>query len=368
MRPSRARPAHRGPRRRRRHPDDGAGRHGRLGRLAVPAALRLRRLLRRAARRRGQRPVADLPARAGRRRRPAHRRSATAAHAGARDRVGDRDRRRAASIDAMPPRNGHADLVRRVEGVRGEVEMAMRWVIRFGYGAATPVGPAHPRTRRATRRCWRSPGRTPSCCAATSCRAPTSAAADKAHHAHFTVREGETVDLSLQWFPEPRGDARTCTTSGRASPRPRRTGRSGPARSTYDGPHAAPVQRSLLTLKALTYGPTGGIVAAPTTSLPEPIGGVPQLGLPLLLAARRDAGACTRCSAPATPRRPAPGTHWLLRAVAGSPDELQIVYGLAASARCPSSSWSTWPATRAAGRCGSATARARSSSSTSTAR
>ena len=85
--------------------------------------------------------------------------------------------------------------------------------------------------------------------------------------------------------------------------------------------------RSLLTLKALTYRPTGGIVAAPTTSLPEALGGVAQLGLSLLLAARRDLHALALMNGGYYEEAQA-WRDWLLRAVAGSPARLQIMYGI----------------------------------------
>src|SRR4029077_20462290 len=104
------------------------------------------------------------------------------------------------------------------------------------------------------------------------------------------------------------------------------------ARCSYTGDYRDEIQRSLLVLKALTYGPTGGLVAAPTTSLPEQIGGVRNwdyrfcwlrdttLSLIAMLNAgyRDEAGAWRR---------------WLRRAVAGSPEDVQILYGLAGERR-----------------------------------
>ena len=217
-------------------------------------------------------------------------------------------------VDAMPVRNGHADLVRRVEGVRGEVEMAMRWVMRFGYGAATPW----------VRRTTDTDGR-PALLAVAGPDAVVlrgdvlpeadKRSTDKAHHAYFVVREGETVDLSLMWYP-----------SHEAMPHAHDVGESlrdteqwwseWAARSTYVGPHADLVERSLITLKAMTYAPTGGIVAAPTTSLPEQIGGPRNWDYrfcwlrdaTLVLHALLSAGYTTEA---------ADWQHWLLRAIAG---------------------------------------------------
>lgn len=101
------------------------------------------------------------------------------------------------------------------------------------------------------------------------------------------------------------------------------------ARCTYHGRHREAVLRSLITLKALTYAPTGGIVAALTTSLPEEIGGVRNWDYrycwlrdsTLTLAAMISVGYMEEAAA---------WRDWLLRAVAGDPADLQIMYGLAA--------------------------------------
>jgi GH15 family glucan-1,4-alpha-glucosidase len=106
------------------------------------------------------------------------------------------------------------------------------------------------------------------------------------------------------------------------------------ARCTVAGEWAGPVRRSLITLKALTYAPTGGIVAAPTTSLPERIGGVRNWDYrycwlrdaTLTLLALMDAGFYDEARA---------WREWLVRAVAGSPEQMQIMYGLAGERRLP---------------------------------
>ncbi len=235
-------------------------------------------------------------------------------------------------IDAMPVRNSHADIVRRVEGVRGEVDMAMRWTIRFGYGAATPW----------VRRAIDEDGR-PALLAvagpdAVVLRGDVLPRADrrgedKAHHGHFVVRAGETVDLSMMWFPSHEAMPH-CHDVGDSLDRAEEFWSEWAGRSTYSGGHPDLVERSLITLKAMTYAPTGGIVAAPTTSLPEQIGGSRNWDYrycwlrdaTLVLHALLSCGYTEEAQ---------DWQHWLLRAIAGSPDELQIVYGVAGERALP---------------------------------
>jgi GH15 family glucan-1,4-alpha-glucosidase len=149
--------------------------------------------------------------------------------------------------------------------------------------------------------------------------------------AEFTIKEGESRSFTLIWRP-----------SHKAPPEPidpraalRETEefwREWSSRCRYEGEFREPVLRSLLTLKALTYGPTGGIVAAATTSLPEEIGGVRNWDYrlcwlrdaTLTLVALMDAGYFEEARA---------WRDWLLRAAAGSPDQVQIMYGLAGERR-----------------------------------
>lgn len=236
-------------------------------------------------------------------------------------------------VDAMPPRNGHADIVRRVEGVRGEVEMAMRWVIRFGYGAVVPWV-RREQAEDGTEVLLAVAG--PDAVVLRGDVLPTAdERGDRAHHAYFTVREGQVVDSTMVWYP-----------SHQPAPHPVDVGSAlvhteehwtdWSRRSTYAGPYASAVERSLITLKAMTYAPTGGIVAAPTTSLPEAIGGARNWDYRYCWI--RDAALCLHslldCGYTEEAER---WRDWLLRAVAGSPDQMQIMYGLAGERTLPES-------------------------------
>jgi GH15 family glucan-1,4-alpha-glucosidase len=224
-------------------------------------------------------------------------------------------------VDFMPPRETKPDLVRIVEGIRGSVEMEMELVIRFDYGSIVPWV----RTIEGTLVAIAGPDavllRTPVECEGRDMRT----------YASFTVSEGDRVPFVLRWFPssepvpEPIDpeDALATTVS---------FWEDWASRCTYDGPWHDAVHRSVLTLKALTYAPTGGIVAAPTTSLPEWIGGVRNWDYrycwlrdaTLTLLALIRAGYVEEAGE---------WRDWLLRAIAGSPEDLQIMYGVAGERR-----------------------------------
>jgi GH15 family glucan-1,4-alpha-glucosidase len=227
-------------------------------------------------------------------------------------------------IDAMPIRDGHADLVRRVEGVKGEVEMALRYTVRFGYGRDVPWV-RHVTDEQGVDGLLAVAG--PDALILRGDISPEPEHERRhAHHAHFTIKEGESADFSLCWFlsheqmPPMKDVAEDIA-------RTEQYWTEWSGRSTYHGPYADAVQRSLITLKALTFAPTGGIAAAPTTSLPEALGGPRNWDYrycwlrdaTLVLLALLSAGYGDEAGA---------WTRWLLRAVAGSPKQLQILYGL----------------------------------------
>ena len=234
-------------------------------------------------------------------------------------------------IDAMPPRNSHVDIVRRVEGVRGEVEMAIRWAIRFGYGDVVPWV-QHTTDLDGHEVLLAVAG--PDAVVLRGDVLPSKDdRGDSCHHAYFTVRAGEVVDTAMVWFPshEPTPHPHTVEEGLAAT---EEFWLEWSARSTYTGPYAEAVSRSLITLKAMTYAPTGGIVAAPTTSLPEEIGG--DRNWDYRYCWIRDAALCLHSLlAAGYTEESEQWRAWLLRAVAGSPAQMQILYGLAGERLMP---------------------------------
>jgi GH15 family glucan-1,4-alpha-glucosidase len=225
-------------------------------------------------------------------------------------------------IDFMPTTDGRTDLVRSVVGRRGRVTMHSGLMMRFGYGARRPlVSRIDDHTLRLVSG--------PDMAVLRSDAALRVAGADGI--AEFTVEAGQRVSFVLSWAPShaivPPAiavDAALRETSGFWA--------EWAARCNYDGEFRAPVMRSLLTLKALTYRPTGGIVAAPTTSLPEHLGGPRNWDYRYCWL--RDASLTIGALAAA-------GYHdegiawrdWLVRTVGGDPAAVQIMYGIAGESR-----------------------------------
>ena len=219
-------------------------------------------------------------------------------------------------IDFMPPRGKAPDIVRIIEGIRGRMTLHMELIIRFDYGHVVPWVRKIDDTLQAIA----GPD-------AVVLRTPVKTyGEDLRTIAEFTVNEGDRVPFVLTWFPSHEQappvvnpeQALTDTEAYWAE-------WAGGCRS-YGAWHE-PVIRSLITLKGLTYAPTGGIVAAATTSLPEEIGGVRNWDYrycwlrdaTFTLMALMDAGYIDEARA---------WREWLLRAVAGSPSQMQIMYGV----------------------------------------
>ena len=224
-------------------------------------------------------------------------------------------------IDFMPLSDERWDVVRIVEGLSGTVTMRMELIVRFDYGSIVPW------VRRAKDILLLTAGPDTLELAASV----EVSGENMKTVAQFSVRKGQRETFVLNYRPS-HFPMRARINPTRALRATERQWHRWSARCRYKGRWRGPVQRSLLTLKALTYEPTGGLVAAPTTSLPELLGGVRNWDYrycwlrdatftlnSLLLAGYNEEASAWR--------------EWLLRAVAGSPDDLQIVYGVTGARR-----------------------------------
>jgi GH15 family glucan-1,4-alpha-glucosidase len=233
-------------------------------------------------------------------------------------------------IDFMPPRESHPDVVRIVEGRSGHVDMEMELVIRFDYGAQIPwVRRVHP-----------DDNDTPATLAvagpdALLLRTPVATHGhDMRTHASFSVAKGDRVPFVLTAFPSHRPYPKAVDAEQALHDSVAFWKKWVAGLKDVHGPWRDQAFRSLVTLKAMSYLPTGGIVAAPTTSLPEDLGGVRNWDYrycwvrdaALTLNALLESGAVEEAAA---------WRRWLLRAAAGSPDQLQIMYGAAGERRLP---------------------------------
>lgn len=223
--------------------------------------------------------------------------------------------------DWMPPRTAAPDIVRLVEGKQGQVQMRMELILRFDYGSVVPWVRQTSQGIRAT-----AGPDTVYCCTDVELHG------ENMHTvADFTVTAGQRVPFVLTWMPtyhpEPEQKAAEQSLHDTAT-----WWRAWSERCTYSGEWQDAVLRSLITLKALTYAQTGGVVAAATTSLPEQLGGVRNwdyrycwlrdatFTLYALMAGGYIEEACA-------------WREWLINAVAGNPSKIQIMYGLAGERR-----------------------------------
>jgi GH15 family glucan-1,4-alpha-glucosidase len=223
-----------------------------------------------------------------------------------------------ALIDFMPPRVQASDVVRLVRGLRGRVKMRMELIIRFGFGNDVP---------------WVRRDQDSTALLAiggpdmTVLRTPVETRGeDMTTVADFEVGEGETIPFVLTYGPShlPPPNAIDPEIALRDT---KQFWTDWCNRGTYEGEHRNLVMRSLITLKALTFDPTGGIVAAPTTSLPEKLGGARNWDYrfcwlrdaTFTLLALMNSGYTEEANA---------WHNWLLRAVAGAPENMQIMYGI----------------------------------------
>jgi GH15 family glucan-1,4-alpha-glucosidase len=230
-------------------------------------------------------------------------------------------------LDVMPTGDERIDVVRRITGVRGTVRMHHEWVVRFDYGTTEPwIRRGHEDRDEPVITAVAGPDK-------LILRGPRLPhASDHRHVDDFDVRQGEVLTFSTTWLPS------HCRTPG-------------PHRYLVDEtideevhwvagldltgvPHADVVRRSLLTLHLMTHHETGGIVAAPTTSLPEDFGG--ERNWDYRYCWLRDAaltiGSLIEAGATDEARF---WRDWLLRAVAGNPADLQIMYAIDGARRLP---------------------------------
>ena len=218
--------------------------------------------------------------------------------------------------DFMPPREEHSHVIRIVRGVRGKVKMRMDLAIRFDYGRTVPWVTHKDQEMRAVA----GPDM-------VVLRTEVSVHGEgMATQSEFTVREGDTVSFTLTYLhsldeiPEPPGADAALTET-------REFWKEWTRRNKYRGAYADVVERSLITLKAMTYRPCGGIVAAATTSLPERIGG--ERNWDYRYCWLRDTSfTLLVLMAAGYVEEAVDWRKWLLRAVAGAPDQIQTIYGI----------------------------------------
>jgi GH15 family glucan-1,4-alpha-glucosidase len=219
-------------------------------------------------------------------------------------------------IDFMPIRTDVIDVVRIVEGIEGTVPMRMELIARFDYGSIVPWVRAVDGGIRAIA----GPD-------TIYCRGDVPMRGEGLSTvATFDVSPGERVSFDLSWT-RTFGAMPAAARAERWLEETEAYWREWASRCTYDGPWRDAVMRSLITLKALTYAPTGGIVAAATTSLPECIGGVRNWDYRLCWLRDATFSLYALMVGGYTDEALA-WREWLVNAVAGSPEELQIMYGI----------------------------------------
>ncbi len=224
-------------------------------------------------------------------------------------------------IDFMPQRTGRPVVIRIVEGQSGTVPMRMELVLRFGYGKVVPW------VRKREQGIVAIGG--PDAVVLQS--DVDTRGEDLTTVADFSVSQGQRIAFSLTWFESHR-EPPSLTDPTALLEDTTQWWREWASRCNYRGPWRDAVVRSLITLKALTFTPTGGIVAAPTTSLPEQLGGSRNWDYrycwlrdaTMTLFAFMSAGYVEEAAA---------WREWLLRAAAGDPSDLQIAYGVCGERR-----------------------------------
>jgi len=224
--------------------------------------------------------------------------------------------------DFMPPRGEHSDVVRMVRGVRGKVKMHMDLVLRFDYGLTVPWVTRHEAEVRAVA----GPNMTVLRSECVGGKAAELRGEDMTTVSDFMLRAGEQVCFTLTYASSIQSDPAAVPVEN-ALRDTQKYWCAWSDRSTYKGKYAEAVQRSLMTLKAMTYRPMGGVVAAVTAGLPERIGGERNWDYrycwlrdtSFLLLVLMGAGYTEEAVR---------WRRWLLRAIAGSPGQVQSLYGI----------------------------------------
>jgi GH15 family glucan-1,4-alpha-glucosidase len=224
-------------------------------------------------------------------------------------------------IDFMPPRTREPRLVRMVVGRSGRVAMRMQFIVRFDYGSVVP---------------WvsKTPGGVRAIAGPDTIVLDTSVplrGEGLTTVAEFTIAEGEPKPFVMTWYPSHEPEPPTIAPAATLE-ETEQWWQEWTGRCSYSGPWREIVVRSLITLKALTYAPTGGIVAAPTTSLPEQLGGVRNWDYRICWL--RDATFTLYTLMRSGFIEEARAWRlWLIRAVAGTPSQVNIMYGVAGERR-----------------------------------
>ncbi|HEY8305568.1 MAG TPA: glycoside hydrolase family 15 protein [Lapillicoccus sp.] len=232
--------------------------------------------------------------------------------------------------DVMPTADDRADIVRTVEGVKGTVRMRHEWVVRFSYGKITPWVSRHDGPGGADDKVI-SAVAGPDALVLRGTRLPH--AHDGKHVDEFDVAEGDRLVFSTTWAPS-HLPIREQLDSEAIVETTREEWQEWADRFQYEGPYRDVLVRSLLVLRLLTHSETGGIVAAPTTSLPEDVGGTRNWDYrycwlrdaSLTLEALMGSGFVEETLL---------WRRWLLRAVAGDPEDMQIMYAVDGSRDLP---------------------------------
>ncbi len=224
--------------------------------------------------------------------------------------------------DFMPIRGKHSNLIRMVRGVRGKVDLRMEFVLRFDYGLTIPWVTREDHELRAVA----GPNLVVLRSQCLTGEQPRLQGEDLTTVAEFTLEAGQEICFILTYGAS-NEDVPGPADVGAALRDTEAFWKDWSGKSAYKGPYGEAVLRSLLTLKSLSYRPTGGLVAAPTAGLPESLGGERNWDyrycwlrdaaftlLILILAGYTEEAVSWRV--------------WLLRAIAGAPDQLQTMYGI----------------------------------------